>query len=131
MSALKMSGPFKISARLLPAIEIDKCWISFDASKNYFHFDFADGQEHTEKTWNAGAMRRAHDGAYVQSAFESILSFLSACGESYRYKMSNPKSEPENLDLFPEFMHEWCYSNSDEFIMLECELQENEYITVE
>ncbi len=42
--------------------------------------------------------------------------------------MARPTSEPENLDIFPEQMHEWCYRNSDEFSMLVCDLQENQYI---
>jgi hypothetical protein len=53
----------------------------------------------------------------------TLLSFLEACGESYSHTMRHPGSEPENLGLFPESMHEWCYQWSDEIAMARLEIE--------
>jgi hypothetical protein len=119
-----LNKPFEISSRLLPAVKIGDCTISFEAGKDWFYFDFSDGKEFVEKNWNAGGMRRT-GVEHIREAFSSILDFMSACGESYRYKMSHPDSEPDCLTLFPEEMREYCYQNSDELSMLSLDLQEN------
>lgn len=133
---ITMSGPFKISSRLLASVEVGGCVLSFDPSNNHFYFDFsADAPginggkpvEHVEESWSPGGMRRK-EAEYVQNAFESMASFIGACGEAYSYGMRNPGQESENLTLFPEFMREWCYQTADEWAMLECDLQENAYI---
>lgn len=54
----------------------------------------------------------------------ALVSYLSACGESYAAWMRDPRSEPENLTLFPESMREWCYQISDELDMAAIELEE-------
>lgn len=59
-------------------------------------------------------------------AMRSLLSFLTACGESYEFEMRHPGSEPENLDLFPSWVPEAAYLNSDELAMLALELSEPE-----
>lgn len=56
----------------------------------------------------------------LQGALESLCSFLSAAGESYRYA----GMEGENSDLFPEKLVEWAYLNSDELVLMTLELSE-------
>ena len=57
-------------------------------------------------------------------ALEAFLGFLSACAESYAYKMRNPESEPENLDLFSPRVAEWAYMNSDEITLAMLDLED-------
>jgi hypothetical protein len=60
-----------------------------------------------------------------QEAMRTLLSFLTACGESYSYAMRNPSVEPEDLDLFPSWVPEAAYLNSGELEMLALELEES------
>jgi hypothetical protein len=53
----------------------------------------------------------------------TLASFLSAAGEAYAYRMRFPDSEPENLNLFPEWLTEAAYVNSDELDMLTVEAE--------
>lgn len=50
----------------------------------------------------------------AKAAVRTLASFLSAAGESYRYVLEHPDSEPENLDLFPLWVAEAAYLNADE-----------------
>ena len=66
-------------------------------------------------------------GGTLQQGLESLLSFLSACGESYGYAMrKNGKliDDDGNATLFPADVAEWCYINSDELAMIACKLEE-------
>ncbi|WP_423464205.1 hypothetical protein ACO229_06525 [Promicromonospora sp. MS192] len=73
-----------------------------------------------------------HDGRDIESGagaevdttagLRALVAFLSAAGEGYRYQMGNPLSEPESLDLFPEWVTEAAYPNADELTMLSFEL---------
>jgi hypothetical protein len=53
----------------------------------------------------------------------TLVNLLSAAGEAYRYDMDHPGSS-ENLDLFPDWVREAAYLNSDELAMLAMELDE-------
>ena len=119
---MQLSTPFFISSRLLPAIKIADGVISLEPVKRAgphirwrWYIDLPEGE------FSEADMRTSWG---TQRAFESLLGFLSACAESYRYKMSFPDSEPENLDPFPPEVAEWAYINSDEISMLCCELEE-------
>jgi hypothetical protein len=110
--------PFQISARLLPAIRIGDDWISieFDGesqgrARYRYHIDF--GKEYHQ----GNDLKSGVGGGSLQQGMASLLSFLSACAESYNCK-------GENYDLFPPHVAEWAYQNSDEISMLQCELEE-------
>lgn len=47
-------------------------------------------------------------------ALRTLTSFLAAAGEAYAYTLRSPGSEPENLRLFPLWVAESAYLNSDE-----------------
>ncbi|MFE7503853.1 hypothetical protein [Promicromonospora sp. NPDC057488] len=74
-----------------------------------------------------------HDGRDIHSGvgadvdttagMTSLVAFLSAAAEAYRYQMSNPLSAPENLNLFPAWVTEAAYLNSDELTTLALELE--------
>ncbi|GAA2234139.1 hypothetical protein GCM10010413_36680 [Promicromonospora sukumoe] len=74
-----------------------------------------------------------HDGRDIHSGvgadgdttagMTSLVTLLSAAAESYRHQMSNPLSAPESLNLFPAWVTEAAYLNSDELTMLALELE--------
>ncbi|MFJ3408210.1 hypothetical protein [Promicromonospora sp. NPDC090134] len=71
--------------------------------------------------------RDIHSGVGVEAdttaGMSALVAYLSAAADAYRYQMSNPLSAPENLDLFPAWVTEAAYLNSDELTMLADELE--------
>jgi hypothetical protein len=66
----------------------------------------------------------AHSDADHLVAMRTLLSFLLAAAESYRYSMYHriPLSETENGTLFDERTTEWAYQNDSELQMAASEL---------
>lgn len=64
-------------------------------------------------------------GADVDTLKEmwTLVQLLFAAGEVYRYQMSNPASALDNLDVFPAWVVEAAYLNSDRLAMLGLELE--------
>ena len=96
--------PFKISARLCPAIKINDTWMSWD--NGAFVLDFPAGP------------------GGLQDSFEAILSFMGAAAESRQYR-ERTGMEGENEDLFPPHIVDWIVDNLDEIECLQCDLTEN------
>jgi hypothetical protein len=61
-------------------------------------------------------------GREDRDGMESLLSFLGAAAESYRYTMRTGR-ESENGDLFPKEIMEWAYQNDGEINMAAYELE--------
>ncbi len=105
---MKLLPPFIISARLAPAIQIDKTTLSFDSQG--FVLDFPDGSEYRIRDFRpGGGIAGETPGDRLQSWFAAILGFLSACAESRQYARAR-KGDPmkgENSDLFPESIGQW------------------------
>lgn len=127
---MKLSHPFSISSRLLPALVIDDCTISLEhvgysswgnRPEYSVYFDFSNG-ESVELSDLSGA-----PGASTQSMFASLLSFLGACGESRAYAARTGRPG-EHADLFPQEIGEWAESHSDEISTLASEIEESELI---
>jgi hypothetical protein len=122
---MKLSHPFIISARLLPALTVADCTISFDAGA--FIFDFSDGSEYIERNLRPPQCRTVGVNdtpeRLLQSQFGDLLAFLSACAESRQYATRTGRTG-ENADLFPENVGAWAEANSDEIGMLSCEIEE-------
>lgn len=59
----------------------------------------------------------------VDSAAETLFSFLGACAESREYRERTGRGG-ENAELFPEHVGSWAEEHSDEIAMLACELSE-------
>lgn len=120
---MTLNPPFKISSRLLPALEVggatiqlEICGGTHDGSTRYrWTIDLPDGSEHSGTDLKSGC-----GGGDLQSGFESLLNFLGAAAESWRYR----GTEGENSDLFPQPVVEWAAQNSDELSMLACEIEE-------
>lgn len=77
-------------------------------------------------------------GGSLADGLSSLLSFMSACGESYGYRLRlnlNHTGDDrldeqlddidDNANLFPQDVAEWCYMNQDELVMLSMEIEEN------
>lgn len=80
---------------------------------------------------DSGAVHEGDDlrsgvGAPVdaEAAVRTLASFLSAAGESYRYVLEHPDSEPENLDLFPLWVAEAAFLNADELATFDLDDEE-------
>jgi hypothetical protein len=123
---MKLSPPFLISSRLLPALHVGGAWIQIehlgqDGQRPVFRWtiDLPDGSEHSAADLKGpmiGAVR-------LQDMFETLLAFLGACAES-RQVWPGHDEPGENANLFPDAVGEWAEANSDELAMLQCELQE-------
>lgn len=120
---MKLQAPFIITPRLCAGIQIGKAFISIaDGERNQegrtqygVFIDLPDGSEHEVTDLRSGCQ-----GGDLQEGMSSLLSFLGAAAESYRYA----GMDGENSDLFPKPVTEWAYENSDEISMLALEIEE-------
>lgn len=131
---MTLHPPFEISGRLLPAVRVGDATISIkfdgqtrDGRTRYRWFIDAPGVDATGNDLCSGV-----GGGSIQEGMASLLSFLSACGESYGYQQSHasPYAGTEfdgdgNAGLFPLDVAAWAYQKSDELSLLEWELSEN------
>jgi hypothetical protein len=116
--AMKLSAPFAISARLLPAVNVAEAWISLDGT--VFYLDLPDGSEHVVDDVRPPACGRFD----YRKHFSALLSFLGACAESRAYG-ARTGCKGENSDLFSEAIGAWAEENSDKLSMLACEIEES------
>lgn len=129
MSTTNIKKPFIITARLMAGVRIGDAFISIGQGKRnsegrtqYGVFiDLPDGTEHEVTYLHSGCQ-----GGEIQDGMASLLSFLSAAGESYAYAMRQGKDgmTGENSDLLPQAVTEWAYQNSDEISLLALEIEE-------
>lgn len=127
-NSIKLSPPFAISARLLPAIQIGGAWISLEYSRRgtsdgrtryQWAIDLPDGSEHTGDDLKSGC-----GGGDLQGGFVSLLSFLAACGESVKFAQRTGR-EGENADLFPAPVAQWAADHTDDLMLVELEIEES------
>ena len=105
-----LKPPFKISGRLLPSLFIGTAWVSIELlsrTQARYYIDLADGTEVIGDDLSCRA------GLTIQSAFESLLSFLGAYAEAIDYSTRTGRVS-ENSDLFPAALADWATGNSDE-----------------
>ncbi len=127
---MRLLHPFKISARLLPALEIGGAWLSLECVGVHrdhlvyrWYIDMPGGAEFSDD--DLGSPGRGTDAENDQRMFAAFLDFLTACGEGLRYQESTGR-ESENADLFPPAVAEWARANSDELTMLREEVEPSE-----
>ena len=106
---MTLSSPFLISSRLLPAVSIGQGQeqITVSLSPSGFILDGPFGEH------KVTGLRLSPLCKSVESAFETLLSFMSAAAESFRYR----GMDGENSDLFPAEVTEALFQVSSE---LEC-----------
>lgn len=119
-----LKDPVVITGRLMPGVKVGDAFVSIEYSdragrdgrvRYRWYADLADGREFTGDDLQSGC-----GGDGLQGGLESLLSFLGAFAESWRYG----GADGENADLFPEGLAEWAMQNSDEISMLQIELEE-------
>jgi hypothetical protein len=106
---LILRAPFMISSRLLPAVSIGQGpeQITVSLSPSGFILDGPFGEH------KVTGLRLSPLCKSVESAFETLLSFMTAAAESFRYR----GMDGENADLFPAEVTEALFQVSTE---LEC-----------
>ena len=104
-----LRAPFMISSRLLPAVEVGQGTeqITVSLSPSGFILDGPFGEH------KVTGLRLSPLCKSVESAFETLLSFMTAAAESFRYR----GMDGENADLFPAEVTEALFQVSTE---LEC-----------
>lgn len=125
---MKLSPPFLISSRLLPAVRIGDATVQLEFSSRpgregraryRWTIDFDNGETFSDDDLQSGC-----GGGTIAEGFSSLLSFLSACGESHRYREATGRGG-DNADLFPAPVAQWAAENEDDLALLSCELDEN------
>lgn len=118
---MTLRAPFSISARLLPAIRIGEGAEAVTLSAGPASW-FLDGPfgEHEVTDY------RPARGADLVSAFEGLLSFMSAAASSFQYAERRGKDgmEGENADLFPREVTEALAQISSELECVQCDLEQ-------
>jgi hypothetical protein len=123
-----LSTPVEITPRLLPGVRVGSTWVAIEyAARNgadgrtryQWRIDLPDGSEHSGDDHQSGCC-----GGNLREGLESLLSFLSACGESVNYG-TRTGSPGENADLFPPAVAEWAAQNTDELSTLATEVEES------
>ena len=111
---MTLSHPFIISARLLPAVSIGKGeeQVTVSLSPSGFILDGPFGEHKVTDLTLRG-------NPSIESAFETLLSFMSAAAESFRYK----GMDGENADLFPADVTEALAQVSSELECVRFEIQ--------
>lgn len=141
MSGLRLTHPIIITARLLPGVGVGGGFLSIDSSlssvtpegrvKVHYCIDLPGGEEFEGEDLSLG-VGSFHEPLpkLIQSALESLLSFLGAAAESYDYPRRTGRPG-DNGELFPPAVAEWAYQNSDEIGLLQCELEEGKNLIEE
>jgi hypothetical protein len=125
-----LHNPFKISARLLPALEVAGAWLSLEEiTKNPYrrsvyrwYVDLPDGKEFS------GDDMGGHGG--YQRMFCSFLCFLGASGDAVDYEQRTGR-DSENSNLFPLPVAEWASEHMDEITILQMDLEETKETLIE
>lgn len=126
---MQLQYPVIITPRLLPGVRVGGGFVSIEYAGESegrqvyrYHIDLGKGKGYTAADIKSGV-----GGGDLRSGLESLLSFLGACAESYRYAGENG----ENSDLFPKRIAEWAMQNSDEITMAGIEIEETPDCIVE
>lgn len=131
---MQLTSPIIITSRLMPGIAVGESTISIryakkpgdDGRTRYQYFlDLETDGKRFELIGDD--IQSGCQGGSLADGLSSLLSFMSACGESYGYCLRKgiPLDDSENGDLFPADVAEWCYLNSDELSILVYEIEEN------
>ena len=128
-----LHAPIIITPRLLPGVEVGNAYLSIryssrpgvDGRIRYRYFvDLPGGTIYSNNDLQSGC-----DGGDLVKGLASLMSFLSACGESVEYRSGEEPSE--NANLFPPAVGEWCAENNNELSSISVELEEVETILIE
>ena len=127
MKSLIITPPMIITPRLLAGVKIGPDFISIETNGQESNgrtryvatFDIA-GNEYQETDLRSGCQ-----GGDEREGMASLLSFLSAAAESYRYRGGFTDNPDDSCTLFSRPVVEWAAQNSDDIGMLSIEMEEN------
>lgn len=129
---MKLHSPIRITPRLMAGVNIAGAWISIErdgeTKDNRDRFRYAIDLPNYEYEDNDTAS--GVGGGTLQHQLVSLLNFLSAAGESYRYN-GGYGDEDSNAQLFPEEVSLWASENEDALCEMQSELEENENLIEE
>lgn len=121
----KLMTPVFIGSRLQAAVKIGEVEISVG-------IEGTDTHGRTVYRWNIDGLDQEYTGNDLKSGVGggnytdglcSLLSFLSACGESVNYAARTGR-DGENSDMFPQSVGAWASDNVDALAMMEQEVEE-------
>ena len=130
MTAIPVPQPMFISARLMAALKIgdddvlhiEAIGRSGEGRVQYRYIIEHDGTVLHEADDISSGVGAEPD---YREAMSTLLSFLTAAAEAYRYGMGGDR-QSENRDLFPEPVMEWAYQMDSELQCAEMDLEEGE-----
>jgi hypothetical protein len=98
---------------------IYECSIRFPEGYSYTDADGEMAFVDRGYTYTDGGLKSGCQGGTEREGMESLLSFLTAAAEAYRYTMRTGR-ESDNSELFPAFVVEWAYQNDSELQSVQC-----------
>ena len=120
-------SPVEIAPNLQAGVRVGGGWITVGYAKRdgrdgrtryRWEIIFPDGSDASDDDLQSGCQ-----GGDLMGGLESLLSFLGAAAEAYRYQMGTGR-ESDNADLFPAHVVEWAYQHDSEISCLQCEIEE-------
>lgn len=128
MSVEKLNAPIQIAPNLAAGVCVDGHWVTIEYSekppvrtnRTRFKYSvlFPDGTEESGDDLESG-----YGGANLSKGLETLLSFMSACGESRAYEQRTGE-EGCNSKLFSDRVGEFCSQYQDELSILGIEIEE-------
>ena len=118
---MTLHEPLKISARLLPAIQVAGAWISFERETNNFYFDLPDGRSFIVDDYRPGCFSGSNEELFVLQCFDDLFPFIEVEIEAWDYYLrTGQESEP----LFAEGLVVWMYKNRFALEVAQCEVMD-------
>lgn len=120
-----LKSPFMITSGLMAGVQVGGATISlgygyYNSERRMVYSCFIDLPDGTE--YEIADLCSGCHGGSLQEGFASLLGFLSAAGESFRYA----GMKGENSTLFPAPVTEWASENAEDIAMLGLEIEETE-----
>jgi hypothetical protein len=120
-----LNYPFEIAPNLEPGLKVGDCWITLvmldsisrDGRARYRYTIMQPGRDDVV----GQNLRSGVGGGSLVRGFESLLAFLVAFAEARRYG----RGGSDGWDLFPDELAEFAVRYSDEFGMLQYEIENN------
>lgn len=114
---MKITRPCYITSRLMAGIDVGNGTLSVEYGKQgpygRHNYNYAIDVDPPLPNHPCGYENDDLEGlGNLQDGLTSLLSFLNAAAEAYRYTMTSRTSE--NEDLFPPEIMEWAYVNQNE-----------------
>ena len=125
-----LTPPVEIAPNLEAGARIGKGWVTIryadrprDEGRTRYVFTILDDDlEYVDDTMQSGCCGDRN----LYAGFCSLLSFLRAEADAYRYFMYKPgAADDPGYWILSEKIGEWCYQNSEELETLDLELEEH------